>query len=128
MVYWAYQLLHIAFTVAPIIAGLDKFFNILTSWDKYLSPAYSNLLPIDPMNYMRVIGVIEIIAGLIVAFKPRIGGFIVFAWLVMIIINLLLLPGYFDVALRDLGLALSALSLSLLSKEYQPASRLEAAH
>ena len=116
--YWAYQLLHIGFTVAPILAGVDKFFNRLTQWDMYLSGPVAGLLPVGSGAAMRGIGVVEIIAGLIVAVKPRIGGFIVAAWLLASIINLLLARAFYDVALRDLGLLLGALALALLAREY----------
>lgn len=115
--YLAYQILHLGFIVAPVLAGFDKFTNILTNWSMYLAPVVSNSLPVSAHLFMRVVGVVEIIAGVIVAVKPKIGGLIVSAWLVAIIINLLLARGYYDIALRDLGLALGALSLSLLSKE-----------
>jgi len=115
--YWAYQLLHVGFVVAPILAGLDKFTNLLTNWEMYLSPAAAGVLPVSGAVFMRVVGVVEVAAGLVVAFKPKIGGLIVSAWLVGIIINLLLAGGFFDIALRDLGLALGALSLALLSRQ-----------
>ena len=113
--YQAYQLLHIAFVIAPILAGIDKFFHLLTNWDMYLAPTVANLSPINVHNLMMIIGVVEIIAGLIVAFKPKIGAWIVAIWLWLIIINLLLLPGYFDIALRDFGLSLGAVALARLS-------------
>jgi len=116
--YQAYRLLHIAFVVAPILAGLDKFFHILVNWDMYLAPSIARLSPIAPHNLMLVIGVVEIIAGLLVAVKPRIGAYVVAVWLFAIIINLLIYPGYFDIALRDFGLALGALALGRLSAEY----------
>jgi hypothetical protein len=116
--YQAYQLLHIAFTVAPIVAGVDKFTHFLVNWDKYLSPALPHFgLPTH--TFMLAVGVIEVIAGLIVAVAPRIGGWIVGLWLCGIIVNLLTFPGYFDIALRDLGLALGAFALARLSEEYR---------
>jgi len=115
--YWAYQILHIGFIVAPVLAGLDKFTNLLTSWGMYLAPVVAKTLPVSVGIFMRTVGVVEIVAGIIVAVKPKIGGLIVSAWLVAIIINLLLARGFYDIALRDLGLALGALSLSLLSRE-----------
>jgi hypothetical protein len=115
--YQAYQILHIAFTVAPIAAGLDKFTHFLVNWDKYLSPAMPRFgLPVH--GFMLVVGVIEVIAGAIVIFAPRIGGWIVGLWLLGIVLNLLMLPGYYDIALRDFGLALSAFALARLSEEY----------
>jgi hypothetical protein len=111
----AYRILHVGFTIAPILAGADKFFHLLVDWDKYLAPAIANLSPIGGHNFMLVVGVIEIVAGLIVAFKPRFGAYIVAAWLWGIIVNLLMVPGYFDIALRDFGLSLGALALGRLS-------------
>lgn len=113
---WAYRLLYLAFIIAPILAGLDKFFNILTQWDMYLSPAYAGLSPWNVETTMKIVGVIEIIAGFIVFFKPRIGGFIVSVWLLAIILNLFLIPGFNDIALRDFGLSLGAAALALLSR------------
>jgi len=115
--YWAYQILHIGFVVAPVLAGLDKFTNLLTSWGMYLAPVVERALPVSASIFMRGVGVVEIVAGIIVAVRPKIGGLIVSAWLAAIIINLLLARGFYDIALRDLGLALGALSLSLLSRE-----------
>ncbi|HEY3874255.1 MAG TPA: hypothetical protein VGM92_02165 [Candidatus Kapabacteria bacterium] len=116
--YGAYQILHVAFTLAPILAGIDKFFHLLTNWDKYLSGAYASISPLSVHATMEVVGVIEIVAGLLVLFRPRIGAYIVALWLVGIIVNLLLLPGYYDVALRDLGLCLGAIALGRLSDEF----------
>lgn len=116
--YQAYQLLHIAFVVAPILAGIDKFFHLLVNWDMYLAPTIANLSPIDGHTLMLCIGVIEIVAGLIVAFKPTIGAWIVAAWLWAIIINLLMIPSYFDIALRDFGLSLGAVALARLSTDF----------
>jgi len=115
--FWAYQILHIGFVVAPVLAGLDKFTNLLTNWSMYLAPSIANVLPVSASIFMRVVGIVEVVAGIIVAVKPKIGGLIVSAWLVGIIINLLLARGFYDIALRDLGLALGALSLSLLSRD-----------
>ena len=116
--YQAYQILHIAFTAAPIIAGLDKFFHVLVNWDQYLAPFIGRLSPIGGHGLMLAVGVIEVIAGLLVAVKPRIGAFVVALWLLGIIVNLLILSGYYDVALRDFGLMLGALALGRLSEEY----------
>jgi hypothetical protein len=112
----AFLILRFGFTVAPIIAGLDKFLGLLTNWDKYLAPAVSNALGIAPHTFMVAVGAIEIVAGLVVATRPRFGGYLVAAWLVGIIVNLLLTGGYLDVALRDLGLCLGALSLARLAE------------
>jgi len=114
----AYQILHFVFTAAPIIAGIDKFLHVLVNWDNYLAPWIANLSPIGGHNLMLVVGAIEIIAGLIVAFKPKIGAWIVFAWLWGIIVNLLSYSGFYDIALRDFGLSLGALALARLSKDF----------
>jgi uncharacterized membrane protein YphA (DoxX/SURF4 family) len=114
----AYHILRWGFTAAPILAGLDKFFNLLTNWEQYLAPLASRVIPFSPAAFMRVVGVVEIAAGILVAVKPRIGAYVVAVWLVGIIINLLLIPGYFDVALRDFGLFLGALALARLSHVY----------
>jgi hypothetical protein len=116
--YQAYQLLHVAFVVAPILAGLDKFFHLLTNWDMYLAPWIASLSPISGHNLMLIVGVIEIAAGIWVAFAPRSGAYVVTIWLWLIIINLLSYPGYFDIALRDFGLSLGALALGRLSEEF----------
>lgn len=112
----AYRILHIGFTVAPIVAGLDKFTNLLADWTQYLAPFIANLVPAS--TFMAIVGVVEIIAGLLVFFKPRIGAYVVAAWLVGIIFNLLLVPGYLDVALRDFGLFLGAVALARLSTAF----------
>ncbi len=111
----AFQILRFGFTVAPILAGLDKFFHLLVDWDKYLSPIANNVLGGHGHQFMIAVGIIEIIAGIGVAVEPRIFAYIVCIWLVLIIINLLTIPGYYDIALRDLGLALGALALGRLS-------------
>jgi hypothetical protein len=116
--YQAYQILHLGFTVAPILAGLDKFFQLMVNWDQYLPAFVNNMTGGRGHQLMLVAGVIEIVAGLGVWFKPKLFAYVVSAWLVLIIVNLLLIPGYFDVALRDLGLALGALALARLSHEY----------
>lgn len=116
--YQAYQILRIAFTVAPIVAGLDKFLDVLTDWDKYLAPMANNILGGNGHAFMMVVGVIEIIAGVGVFLKPKIFGYIVGVWLLLIIVNLLMIPGYYDVALRDLGLSLGAFALARLSAVY----------
>jgi hypothetical protein len=116
--YQAYTILHLGFTVAPIAAGADKFLGLLVDWDKYLAPWIAGLSPIGGHNLMVVVGVVEIVAGLIVWFRPHFGGYLVAAWLGGIILNLLTLPGYFDVALRDFGLALGALALARLATAF----------
>jgi hypothetical protein len=117
----AYRILHFAFVVAPLLAGLDKFTHLLCNWDQYLAPAVARLLPFSGHTFMQLVGVIEIVAALVVWFRPRFGGYLVAAWLCGIIVNLLLIPGYFDVALRDLGLALGALALARLAEAEAPA-------
>jgi uncharacterized membrane protein YphA (DoxX/SURF4 family) len=114
----AYQVLHLAYTIAPVIAGLDKFFHVLVNWDQYLAPAVARMLPVPAHTFMLAVGVIEVAAGLLVAFVPRIGAWVVAAWLLGIIVNLLIIPAYFDVALRDFGLALGAVALARLSQDY----------
>jgi hypothetical protein len=116
--YEAYQILHIAFTVAPLAAGIDKFFHFLVNWDKYLSPLVPRILHIAPHTFMLGVGVIEIIAGLLVAFMPVVGAWIVGLWFCGIVANLLTIPGYFDFALRDVGLALGAFALARLATEF----------
>ena len=116
--YQAYQILHLGFTVAPIVAGLDKFFHLLVNWDQYLPAFVNNLTGGHGHQLMLVAGVVEIVAGLGVWFKPKLFAYVVSAWLLLIIANLLLIPGYFDVALRDFGLALGALALGRLSQKF----------
>src|SRR5689334_25282858 len=115
--YQAYQILHIAYTIAPVIAGIDKFTHFLVNWDQYLSPAMPRF-GLSVHSFMLGVGVIEVIAGLIVAVAPRIGAWIVGLWLCGIILNLLTIPAYFDIALRDFGLALGAFALARLSEDY----------
>lgn len=111
----AFTLLRTVFTIAPIVFGLDKFFNLLTDWPTYLAPIVTDILPLTGQQFMYIVGVIEIIAGLVVLIAPRYGALLVAAWLAGIIVNLLLVPGYFDVALRDFGLFVAALALFRLS-------------
>src|SRR3954466_3871120 len=109
-------LLRIAFTVAPILFGLDKFANVLTDdWTRYLSPAFNDIIPGSAADAMHIVGVVEVIAGLVVAVPPRFGGLLVAGWLAGIIVNLLIVGGYGDIALRDFGLLLSALTLARLA-------------
>ena len=111
----AYLVLYLGFIALPIIAGADKFFDLLGPWDEYLAPVFPRLLGIGAHTFMMAVGAIEIVAGLIVALKPKVGSVIVGLWLCGIIVNLLILGRFFDVALRDLGLALGALALFRLS-------------
>jgi hypothetical protein len=116
--YQAYQILRLGFTVAPILFGLDKFFNLMVNWEQYLPPFVNNMLGGGGHYFMLAVGVIEIIAGLGVAFKPKVFAYVVSAWLLLIVVNLLMIPGYFDIALRDFGLSLGALALARLSQEF----------
>ncbi len=116
--YQAFWLLRIGFTVLPIVFGADKFAGLLTNWDKYLAPWINNLVPGTAHQAMYAVGVIEIVAGLAVLVKPRFGGFLVAAWLLGIIVNLLSIHGYYDVAVRDFGLLLAALTLARLAKAF----------
>lgn len=116
--YQAFQILHLGFTIAPIVAGLDKFFGLLVDWNHYLPPAINNMTGGRGPQLMLVVGLIEIIAGLGVWFKPKVFAYVVAAWLFLIIANLLLIPGYYDIALRDFGLMLAAIALGRLSNEY----------
>jgi hypothetical protein len=111
----AFLLLRSVFTVAPIVFGLDKFANVLTDWPDYLAPWINDLVPGTGQQAMYAVGVVEILAGLVVALMPRYGGLLVAAWLAGIIVNLLSIPGFYDVALRDFGLLVSALALSRLA-------------
>jgi uncharacterized membrane protein YphA (DoxX/SURF4 family) len=115
----AFTLLRIGFTVA-IVFGLDKFFNVLVNWETYLAPWVNRLIPGTAHQFMDVVGVIEIVAGLAVAIKPRYGAYLVAAWLAGIITNLLTYSGYYDIALRDFGLMLAALTLARLASIYDP--------
>ena len=116
--YQAYHILHVAFTIAPIVAGIDKFTMLLVDWTKYLADPVARAIPAH--TFMMVVGGIEIIAGLLVAFRPSVGGYVVAFWLWGIIANLLLVPGFYDVALRDFGLFAAALTLGRLASKYDP--------
>lgn len=114
----AFLLLRTGLTVAPILFGLDKFFDVLVEWERYLAPWVDDLVPGSAADAMYAVGGVEIAAGLLVALRPRIGAFAVAAWLGGIIVNLLSHSGYYDIALRDFGLLLGALSLGLLALKY----------
>ena len=114
--YQAFLILRTGFTVAPIVAGLDKFANLLADWTKYLAPVIPKTLGVSPELFMRGVGVIEIVAGILVAALPRYAAYIVAAWLAGIIVNLLILGAYLDVALRDFGLMLGAIALGRLAQ------------
>jgi uncharacterized membrane protein YphA (DoxX/SURF4 family) len=118
--YQAFLVLRTAFTVAPILFGLDKFFGLMVDWDRYLAPALAGLSPFGVHETMYVVGAIEIVAGIVVALRPRLGAPVVALWLLGIIVNLLLIPGYYDVALRDFGLFLAAVALARLATAYDP--------
>ena len=121
--YQGYLLLRIGFVVAPVLFGLDKFFNVLVEWDRYLAPFVNDLVPGNARQAMLAVGVIEIVAGLAVALRPRFGGYLVAAWLAGIIVNLLAIPDYYDIALRDFGLLLAALTLARLATAFESAGR-----
>jgi uncharacterized membrane protein YphA (DoxX/SURF4 family) len=118
--YQAFLLLRIAFTVAPIAFGLDKFFDVLVDWNVYLAPWINDIVPGSASTAMHLVGVVEIVAGIAVALKPRYGAYLVAAWLGGIILNLLTYSGYYDIALRDFGLMLGALTLARLASKYDP--------
>jgi hypothetical protein len=117
----AFWLLRIGFTVAPIVFGLDKFAHVLVNWDRYLAPEFADVLPFTTHELMYAVGAIEIVAGLVVALRPRFGGYLVAAWLGGIIVNLLMQADYYDIALRDFGLMLGALTLARLASAVRSA-------
>lgn len=117
--YQAYRTLYLGYIFLPIIAGIDKFFEVLVNWTRYLSPIVPQFLAIDGATIMLGVGVVEIAAGILTAFRPRLGGYFIAGWFGVIIINLLLIPGFYDIALRDFGLALGAWSLAKLSEEFE---------
>lgn len=121
--YQAFWILRIGFTAAPILFGLDKFANVLTNWDMYLAPRLDRIIPGTAHQAMLAVGFIEIFAGILVLLAPRIGAYVVAAWLAGIILDLLLIPGYYDVALRDFGLMLGALALARLAAAFTPRLR-----
>ena len=118
--YQAFWLLRIGFAAAPILFGLDKFFGVLVNWEIYLAPWINDIVPGSAAEAMYAVGVIEILAGIAVLVKPRYGAYLVAAWLGGIIVNLLTLSGYYDIALRDFGLLLAALTLARLASKYDP--------
>jgi uncharacterized membrane protein YphA (DoxX/SURF4 family) len=122
--YQAFALLRIAFVVAPIAFGLDKFFNVMVEWPTYLAPWINDIAPGSGQDFMYLVGAIEIVAGVAVAVKPRYGAYIVVVWLAGIVINLLTASGFYDIALRDFGLMLAALTLARLASVYDPPLRL----
>lgn len=118
--YQAFWLLRIGFATLPILVGLDKFFDVLVNWEIYLAPWINDIIPGTAAEAMYAVGVIEIVAGLAVAIKPRYAAYVVAAWLGGIIVSLLTVSGYYDVALRDFGLLLGALTLARLASKYDP--------
>ncbi|MFI7020249.1 hypothetical protein [Streptomyces sp. NPDC050164] len=116
--YQAFVILRAGFTVAPILFGLDKFANLLVDWPTYLAPWIDDVVPGSAQAAMYAVGVVEIVAGLAVALAPRFGGWLVAGWLAGIIVNLLTIPGYYDIALRDFGLLLGAVALARLAQRY----------
>jgi hypothetical protein len=121
----AFLLMRIVFTVAPILFGIDKFANVLTDdWTRYLATEFNDIIPGSASDAMHIVGVVEIAAGLVVAFIPRFGGLLVAAWLGGIILSLLLVGGYGDIALRDFGLLTGGIALSRLASAYAAPGRL----
>jgi uncharacterized membrane protein YphA (DoxX/SURF4 family) len=121
--YQSYMLLRLAFTVAPIAFGIDKFAGVMVDWPKYLAPWINNIAPGSGQDFMYFVGAVEIVAGLVVAIKPRYGAYLVAGWLAGIVINLLTYSGFYDIALRDFGLMLGALTLARLASVYDPPLR-----
>ncbi|CAM5673375.1 hypothetical protein [Streptomyces hirsutus] len=121
--YQAFVILRVGFTVAPILFGLDKFANLLVDWPAYLAPWIDDLVPGSAQAAMYAVGAIEIVAGLAVALAPRFGGWLVAGWLAGIIVNLLTIPGHYDIALRDFGLLLGAVALARLAQRYHAEPR-----
>lgn len=113
-----YFVLYTVFILLPIVAGCDKFLHILVNWDQYLTPLVPSILGIPAHTFMFIVGVIEICAGILVAIRPHIGAYVVTAWLWAIVVNLFLVPGYYDIAVRDFVISLSALMLGRLSTRY----------
>ncbi|MFE9636701.1 hypothetical protein [Streptomyces sp. NPDC006463] len=119
----AFWILRAGFTVAPILFGLDKFTNLLVDWPSYLAPWIDDVVPGSAQAAMYAVGVIEIVAGIVVAIAPRFGGWLVAGWLAGIIVNLLTIPGFYDIALRDFGLLLGAVALARLAEHYHREDR-----
>ena len=123
----AFLILRVAFTVAPILFGLDKFAEVMIGdWPKYLAPEFNDLIPGSAEDAMHIVGAVEIVAGLVVAVTPRFGGLLVAAWLAGIIVSLLLVGGYADIAFRDFGLLLGAVTLSRLASAFPARAATEA--
>jgi uncharacterized membrane protein YphA (DoxX/SURF4 family) len=126
--YQAYLLLRVGFTVAPILFGLDKFFNWAVDWTNYLAPWVNDIVPGSGQDFMYFVGAVEIAAGILVAVAPRLGAYVVAAWLAGIVVNLLTVdpPTYYDIALRDFALLLAALTLGRLAQALHVASAVSA--
>ena len=120
----AYMLLRLGFTAAPIAFGIDKFFNGMVFWPQYLAPWINHIVPGSAQDFMYFVGVVEIVAGLVVLVKPRYGAYLVALWLAGIVTNLFSYPGWYDIAVRDFGLMLGALTLGRLASVYDPPLRL----
>lgn len=118
--YAAFTLLRLTFAVAPLAFGIDKFFNVMVHWPDYLAPWINDIVPGSGQDFMYFVGAVEIVAGLVVAFKPRYGSRLVALWLIGIVVNLFSYSGFYDIGLRDFGLLLSALSLAILAPRYDP--------
>ena len=121
----AYTILRAGFALRPILAGLDKFTHLLVEWNHYLAPAVAQALPVDAETFLMIVGVVEIAAGVLVAAAPRIGGYVVAAWLLGIIVNLVTMGDYYDIALRDFGLSLGAIALARLATQFEGTRRVE---
>jgi uncharacterized membrane protein YphA (DoxX/SURF4 family) len=121
--YGAFWILRVGFVILPLWMGIDKYVNGLTDWPGYLAPWIVDLLPFSAQTAMYVVGAVEIVAGIAIALKPRYASYVVALWLAGIIVNLLTYSGYYDVALRDVGLLVAALALALLSASYDPPLR-----
>lgn len=121
--YQAYQVLHLGFTIAPILAGVDKYFHFLANWDNYLAPLVTRVTGLGAHTFMLIVGAVEIVAGIGVAAKPRIFGYVVSLWLLGIVVNLLFRAAYYDIALRDFGLCLAAFALARLSGYFDVSRR-----
>ena len=116
--YQGFLLLRLGFTVAPIVFGLDKFTNVLVDWTQYLAPWINDIIPGSASDFMYVVGVVEVVAGVAVALRPRYGAYLVAAWLAGIVTNLFSYPGWYDIAVRDFGLMLAAFTLARLASVY----------
>lgn len=115
----AFRILHVGYVLLPLLAGADKFLGLLAEWENYLAPIVPETLGLDPSTVMRIVGGIELVAAVLVLARPKIGGYVVAAWLALIIVNLLLAGDFYDVAARDFGLLLGALALARLAPSLQ---------